>query len=78
LINHFANFGKVHHHRNERFDSTAVTSHDFVVDIHYHSYWDIKFGLQYLPDSYHIATAYMYELPSMLIYVWLWLNRKKM
>jgi hypothetical protein len=28
-------------------------------------------GAQYLPFSYHIGTAYLYELPSMLIFVFL-------
>src|SRR4029450_1035219 len=32
-------------------------------------------GAQYLPFSYHIGTAYLYELPSMLIFVCLWLRR---
>jgi hypothetical protein len=32
-------------------------------------------GAQYLPFSYHIGTAYLYELPSMLIFVFLWLRR---
>jgi hypothetical protein len=32
-------------------------------------------GAQHLPFSYHIGTAYLYELPSMLIFVFLWLRR---
>jgi hypothetical protein len=32
-------------------------------------------GARYLPFSYHIGTAYLYELPSMLIFTVLWLRR---
>jgi hypothetical protein len=34
----------------------------------------LQFGSQYLPYSYHIGTAYLYELPSMLIFAYLRLN----
>ena len=32
-------------------------------------------GHEHLPYSYHIGTAYLYELPSMVIFVYLWLRR---
>lgn len=57
---------------------TLLVLFRFIGTWYYGSYFSFKPGLQYLPDSYHIATAYAYELPSMLIYIWLWLNCKKL
>ena len=40
-----------------------------------HGSFALQPGAQYLPFNYHIGTAYLYELPSMLIFVFLWLRR---
>jgi len=40
-----------------------------------HGSFALQPGRQYLPYSYHIGTAYVYELPSMLVFVYLWLRR---
>lgn len=40
-----------------------------------HGSFALQPGAQYLPFNYHIGTAYLYELPSMLIFVLLWRRR---
>ena len=38
----------------------------------------LQTGTRFLPYNYHIGTAYLYELPSMLIFIVLWLKRDAM
>ena len=54
---------------------TQLVLFRFIGTWYYDSYFDIRVGLAHLPDSYHIATAWFYELPSMLVFSVLWLKR---
>jgi len=54
---------------------TQLVLFRFIGTWYYDSFFDLRVGNEYLPYSYHIGTAYLYELPSMLVYVWLWLKR---
>ena len=56
---------------------TQLVAFRFIGTWHYQSFFDLRAGLEHLPYSYHIGTAYLYELPSMLVYAWLWLNRER-
>ena len=57
---------------------TILVAFRFVGTWHFESYWNIRSGLEHLPDSYHIATAYVYEFPSMLLFIWFWIKRDEL
>ena len=57
---------------------TVLVAFRFAGTWYFESYWDLRPGLEHLPDSYHIATAYVYELPSMLLFIWFWIKRDEL
>ena len=56
---------------------TLLVAFRFVGTWYYDSFFELRPGLEHLPYSYHIGTAYLYELPSMLVYWWLWISRER-
>lgn len=56
---------------------TLLVAFRFIGTWYYQSFFDLRVGLEHLPYSYHIGTAYLYELPSMLVFAWLWVKRDR-
>lgn len=54
---------------------TQLVLFRFIGTWYHGSYFDIRVGPAHLPFSYHIATAWFYELPSMLVFAFLWRKR---